>query len=104
MQLTSDHSRNEGVGLTANIASRRCLPLFSSFSSKSAGVSGCVKNFTESKRHTDEASRKCYRHLVIASGLKLKRRQYPGLAFSARQYRHKSPKYMEESERLLKLF
>jgi len=33
MQLTSDHSRNEGIGLTANIASRRCLPLFSSFSS-----------------------------------------------------------------------
>ncbi|MGB3648973.1 MAG: hypothetical protein WBD61_06945 [Desulfobulbales bacterium] len=51
-----------------------------------------MKNFTESKRHTDEASRKCYRHLVIASGLKLKRRQYPGLAYSARQYRHKSPK------------
>jgi len=79
MQLTSDHSRNEGNGLIANIASRRCRPLFPSFSSKSAGVSGCVKNFTESKRPTDEAPRKCYRHLVIASALKLKRRQYPGL-------------------------
>ncbi|MDH3782341.1 MAG: hypothetical protein OES33_06470 [Desulfobulbaceae bacterium] len=51
-----------------------------------------MKNFTESKRPTDEAPRKCYRHLVIASALKLKRRQYPGLAYSARQYRHKSPK------------
>jgi len=63
-----------------------------------------VKNFTESKRHTDEAPRKCYRHLVIASGLKLKRMLYPGQAYSARQHRHKSLKYLEESERLLKLF
>lgn len=63
-----------------------------------------MKNFTESKRPTDEAPRKCYRHLVIASALKLKRRQYPGLAYSVQQHRHKSPKYLEESGRLLKLF